>query len=134
MAIQHSSNRDARQPADNTKTLPFECTYPNCIKRFATEKEMKLHKKGAEDHYYCKKCDVDCEDWDELTQVNPSAPLVYVMQTQADNLSSTRSSPCLLGWMVRCEATVRCCRSTSCASSAAWSTRLSVHAELIVSR
>lgn len=62
-----SSNRDFSAPTDNTKILPFECTYPNCIRRFATLKEMKYHKVDDPDHYYCKKCDVDCEDWEDLT-------------------------------------------------------------------
>jgi hypothetical protein len=39
-----------------------------CGKYFETEKDMKRHKKADPEHYYCKKCDVDCEDWDDLTR------------------------------------------------------------------
>lgn len=70
MASIYGSNRDIFPPADNTKTLPFECTYSNCIMRFETLKEMKRHKHEAPDHYYCKKCDQDHEDWEALTQVS----------------------------------------------------------------
>lgn len=69
MADEETSIRDFSAPADNTKTLPFECTYPKCIMRFATLKEMKLHKKEDPNHYYCKRCDVDCENHDALIQV-----------------------------------------------------------------
>lgn len=27
---------------------------------------MKRHKKDDPDHFYCKKCNVDCEDWNDL--------------------------------------------------------------------
>lgn len=37
---------------------------------------MKSHKKHDPEHYYCKKCDVDCADWEALTQhkVDAMAP------------------------------------------------------------
>ena len=57
------------EPADNTKTLPFECTMEECKMRFKTLKDMKLHKHTDPDHFYCKKCDVDCVDHDDLIQV-----------------------------------------------------------------
>ena len=54
---------------DGIGKLPsIECTYPDCIMRFHTEKDMKRHKKNDPKHDYCKKCDVDCKDWTELTQ------------------------------------------------------------------
>lgn len=68
----------SEREADNTKTLPHQCTYPKCIRRFATLKEMKYHKVDDPDHYYCKKCDVDCEDWDALIQVSKmTAPFCW---------------------------------------------------------
>jgi len=38
------------------------------MNRFATEAEMKAHKIREPSHSYCKKCDVDCDDWEDLTQ------------------------------------------------------------------
>lgn len=39
---------------------------------------MKNHKIETPEHYYCKKCDVDCDDWDELLQhkVDMMAPFI----------------------------------------------------------
>lgn len=48
--------------------LNVQCTYPRCSKWFETENDMKYHKKSDPEHFYCKKCNVDCEDWDDLTQ------------------------------------------------------------------
>ena len=62
------------EPADNTKTLPFECTMEECKMRFKTLKDMKLHKHIDPDHFYCKKCDVDCVDHDDLIQVSQASP------------------------------------------------------------
>ena len=58
-------------------TLPkIECTFPDCQNRFHTIKEMRRHKDAAPEHDYCKKCDCDCEDWDDLVQhkINAMAP------------------------------------------------------------
>ena len=44
----------------------IRCTYSTCMKHFDTEKEMKRHKDHDPEHFYCKKCDVDCEDDIEL--------------------------------------------------------------------
>lgn len=54
----------------------WTCTYTDCYKSFATEKEMKYHKLEEPTHFYCKKCDVDCEDWAALTEhkVDSMAP------------------------------------------------------------
>lgn len=99
MATASSSIRDWNAPADNTKTLPFECTIPECIMRFATLKEMKLHKEAAPDHFYCKKCDVDCKDWDDLTQVSSSDSACC--STCIDTMGSIWSPQCPRGWMGR---------------------------------
>jgi ribosomal protein L24E len=37
-------------------------------KHFETEKDMKYHKKYDPSHNYCKRCGVDCLDWEDLTQ------------------------------------------------------------------
>lgn len=34
---------------------------------FDTLEAMKLHKKYDPEHFYCKKCDFDAEDWEDLT-------------------------------------------------------------------
>lgn len=39
-----------------------KCTYEDCFKRFKTEEAMKKHKTKDPDHFYCKRCDHDCED------------------------------------------------------------------------
>ncbi|GIZ46525.1 hypothetical protein CKM354_000965100 [Cercospora kikuchii] len=54
------------------------CTYADCQHRFNSRQEMKNHKIETPEHYYCKKCDVDCDDWDELLQhkVDMMAPFI----------------------------------------------------------
>lgn len=42
----------------------IKCTYQDCGLSFPTEKLMKRHKVGGHD-FYCKKCDVDCEDYEK---------------------------------------------------------------------
>lgn len=39
---------------------------------------MKLHKKHDPEHFYCKKCDYDAEDWEDLTnhKVENMAPYI----------------------------------------------------------
>ncbi|CAK3795614.1 hypothetical protein CB0940_02692 [Lecanosticta acicola] len=69
--------------------LPFECTYPECPHRFETLKGMQRHKKYYADHYYCKRCDVDCDSWEELTahKVDNMAPYVEgKIQPTPDNM------------------------------------------------
>ena len=55
-----------------------ECTYGNCSKRFNTVKEMKRHKLDEPEHNYCKKCDVDCECWEDLTLHKVEAMLPWL--------------------------------------------------------
>lgn len=45
-----------------------KCTYKNCTASFATEKEMKRHKKNAREHDYCEKCDEDFDCYDDYTE------------------------------------------------------------------
>lgn len=40
----------------------IKCTYEDCFKHFKTELAMKKHKEKDPDHFYCKRCNVDCED------------------------------------------------------------------------
>lgn len=46
----------------------IKCTKEDCEQLFATEKEMRRHKKYDPDHFYCHRCKVDCEDWEDLTR------------------------------------------------------------------
>src|SRR5690242_5854932 len=43
-----------------------KCTFAACDLHFATEKDMKRHKKHDDDHDYCHKCDEDFESYDDL--------------------------------------------------------------------
>lgn len=63
-------------PIQLTPPTKVKCTYNDCLQSFDTLKEMKAHKLSEPDHNYCKKCDVDCGDWDDFTQhkVNAMAP------------------------------------------------------------
>lgn len=79
--------------------LPFECTYGECIKRFATLKEMKYHKINDPDHYYCKKCDLDCEDWDTLTQVSRGDAYEDAVEPELTMvLAQSHSNVAMGGW------------------------------------
>ena len=42
----------------------FPCTYNDCTQGFEKEKAMKKHKE--QEHHYCRLCDEDCNDFDEL--------------------------------------------------------------------
>ncbi|KLJ11852.1 hypothetical protein EMPG_12999 [Blastomyces silverae] len=42
------------------------CTFENCNRTFATEKELRKHKIEFTDHEYCARCDLDFEDEREL--------------------------------------------------------------------
>lgn len=44
------------------------CTYADCDLHFASEKDMKRHKKHDDDHDYCHKCDEDFDSYDDLAQ------------------------------------------------------------------
>ena len=54
------------------------CTKPGCLQRFATSKEMKAHKKHDPEHFYCRRCDVDCEDWNDFTKHKVDAMMPYL--------------------------------------------------------
>ncbi|EMC97965.1 hypothetical protein BAUCODRAFT_67325 [Baudoinia panamericana UAMH 10762] len=47
---------------------PVKCTYKDCQQRFDNEKDMKRHKKHDPNHNYCRRCDLDFNSWEELTQ------------------------------------------------------------------
>lgn len=51
-----------------TRPGSYECTASFCTQRFSSLKAMQRHKRHAPDHFYCKKCDVDCADWEDLTE------------------------------------------------------------------
>lgn len=57
---------------------PFACNKAGCYNSFETDKELKYHKVNDPTHFYCKKCDVDCEDWLSLTQhkIDSMAPFL----------------------------------------------------------
>lgn len=42
----------------------FPCPYKDCTLGFSKLKDLKSHK--SDKHYYCKRCDVDCEDDEDL--------------------------------------------------------------------
>ncbi|ORY13178.1 hypothetical protein BCR34DRAFT_600102 [Clohesyomyces aquaticus] len=46
-------------------TRRVKCTYNDCQASFDTEKEMKRHKRHAQEHDYCPKCDEDFLSYDE---------------------------------------------------------------------
>lgn len=58
--------------------LPVKCTYIWCGKSFATEKDMKSHKHHDPEHHYCRKCDYDAKDWDDMLdhKVEAMAPFI----------------------------------------------------------
>lgn len=39
-----------------------ECTYDHCDETFFNIKDMQRHKRDADMHFYCKKCDIDFSD------------------------------------------------------------------------
>lgn len=59
------------------------CTYPDCARSFDTLKKMKQHKVEDPAHFYCKKCDVDCESWVALTQHKVDSMVPYLHHGEA---------------------------------------------------
>ncbi|KAF2863258.1 hypothetical protein K470DRAFT_211469 [Piedraia hortae CBS 480.64] len=62
----------------------FQCTYTDCGEVFPTLKEMKTHKVKNLDHFYCKKCDVDCDSWEDLKQHKVRAMTPYLDSINRD--------------------------------------------------
>ena len=71
--VSQSSKRGTRAPPviNATKTTnsikfarKFPCTYEDCDMGFAAKKAMKKHKEEV--HHYCRVCDEDCEDFEDL--------------------------------------------------------------------
>jgi len=88
MAIMEGSGQEIGQ-------LPsVNCTYSDCDKRFKTEKDMKRHKLHAPEHDYCKKCDVDCEDWADLTQHKATMMAEYIYDRNRDEDESPKHITC----------------------------------------
>lgn len=63
-----SHHNPARMTVQLDPIRAVPCTIPGCSHSFNTEKEMKRHKRDEPTHFYCKKCDVDCEDWMALVE------------------------------------------------------------------
>lgn len=63
-------------PLQPIKAVP--CNIEGCFQSFDDEKAMKRHKRDDPTHFYCKKCDVDCKDWESLVEhkVEGMAPWV----------------------------------------------------------
>ncbi|KAF7194092.1 hypothetical protein HII31_04613 [Pseudocercospora fuligena] len=57
---------------------PIPCSYADCQHRFETVEDMIHHKIREPYHFYCKKCKVDCADWEGLLahQVDMMAPFL----------------------------------------------------------
>ncbi|EME86260.1 uncharacterized protein MYCFIDRAFT_82185 [Pseudocercospora fijiensis CIRAD86] len=57
---------------------PVPCSYADCQHRFDTVEDMIHHKIREPSHFYCKKCKVDCADWEGLLahQVDMMAPFL----------------------------------------------------------
>ncbi|RMD43558.1 hypothetical protein DV735_g1573, partial [Chaetothyriales sp. CBS 134920] len=54
--------KEASEGVASEASERVKCTYEGCNFYFATEKEMIRHKKNDPDHFYCQKCDEDCEN------------------------------------------------------------------------
>lgn len=43
-----------------------KCTFDDCADSFASDEQMKWHKRREHEHEYCHKCDEDFEDYNDL--------------------------------------------------------------------
>lgn len=77
-AAASQSDNTAKQHVPYQETHRIRCTKPDCEMLFATEKQMRKHKRDDPEHFYCYKCDVDCDDWEDLTRhkVDMMAPYI----------------------------------------------------------
>ncbi len=62
------------------------CSYAECSMGFGKLFELKEHKE--EEHDWCRKCDVDCEDWDDLVQHKISSPRHIACQFCGEDFKS----------------------------------------------
>ena len=59
--------------------MAVKCTYRFCDKVFDTEQEMKSHKHHDPSHHYCRKCDYDAVEWDDLLDHKVAAMAPFVI-------------------------------------------------------
>jgi len=64
-------------PATLEPLKAIKCSYEDCYQSFDTKEEMIRHKKYSEEHEYCSKCDLDCEDLDAYVLHKITAPLQH---------------------------------------------------------
>ncbi|KAK3680198.1 hypothetical protein LTR78_000575 [Recurvomyces mirabilis] len=63
------SKKPGGEVADEEVTRKrVQCTYSDCIAEFDDQAAMNKHKKHDPDHDYCKKCDIDFDDFEAFTQ------------------------------------------------------------------
>ncbi|KAM3422854.1 hypothetical protein BST61_g336 [Cercospora zeina] len=81
--IHHQLATSPSKMSDTSEDTPrgekgIACTYADCLHRFPSRKQMVEHKIASPKHYYCKKCDVDCDDWEEHLKhkVDMMAPFI----------------------------------------------------------
>jgi hypothetical protein len=53
-------------PLDPIRAI--KCNIEGCFQSFGTLQEMKRHKLDDPTHFYCKKCNVDCDSWADLIE------------------------------------------------------------------
>ncbi|CZT18982.1 uncharacterized protein RCC_04827 [Ramularia collo-cygni] len=68
----------SRAPRVPYQQKSFSCNVEGCQHFFDTLEEMKQHKKYDPEHFYCKKCDFDAEDWDDLTRHKVENMVPYI--------------------------------------------------------
>ena len=59
-----------------------KCTYATCNADFDDEKQMKKHKHDSSDHVYCRRCDYDAKDWEDLLQHKTDEMVPYLYGTK----------------------------------------------------
>ena len=60
----------------------IKCTYKTCNEDFDNEKQMKKHKHDSSEHVYCRRCDYDAEDWEDLLRHKTDEMVPYLYGTK----------------------------------------------------
>jgi hypothetical protein len=61
-------------PAPIAADAGVKCTYKDCNMYFSSEKKMRQHKDGDDEHDYCAACDKDYDSYDDWVHHKILAP------------------------------------------------------------
>ncbi|GAM88897.1 hypothetical protein ANO11243_069310 [Dothideomycetidae sp. 11243] len=71
-----------------------QCTYRGCSEVFTSEKDMKNHKYYDPKHHYCRKCDYDAADWNDMLDHKIAAMAPFLIGDLRDAKGQRKTHLC----------------------------------------